>query len=283
LIENGEKDLILNQFIKVKTNMKKVIIILLVTTLISQIVGEFLSFDYRDRFSNKNILSYDETLKKIDSLYYLNGFDSKFLLNSVDVFSKGVEHLDHEKYQESKLSIIPFYKNYILWSLGYIDKVFLKKRIFYPFETTNYKLSLGRGYGICSQNSLGYSDLLYKKYDINLKVVGLNGHVVTYFKNDTLEFFLDPSLGIGFQTDYPNIENQYDEINELISKTKFSELYQNSGQLYNIEDNIIPSKHGPEGYKPKTYVFEKILFYLKYISLIVPILFLSYYKRFYKK
>lgn len=263
--------------------MKKILITLLITTLISQIVGEFLSFDYRDKFSNKKILSYDETLKKIDSLYNLNGLDSKFLLNSVHVFSRGVEHLDFVKYQESKLSIIPFYKNYILWSLGHIDRIFLKTRMFYPFETTNYKLSLGRGYGICSQNSLGYSDLLYKKYDIGLKVVGLSGHVVTYFKDDTLEFFLDPSLGIGFQTDYPNIESQYDEINELISKTKFSKMYQNSGQLYNIEDNIIPSKNGPEGYKPKTYVFEKTLFYLKYVSLIVPILFLSYDTRFYKK
>lgn len=123
----------------------------------------------------------------------------------------------------------------------------------------------------------GFSDLLSDSYDINTKIVGLEGHVVVYYKSSTLEMFIAPSLGISFETDYYNTDSQLSSI----QKITFPDL----GKCFNQEENTLPDEYGDKGYRPIFFVFEKLINLLKYLLPLTILFYLntSYFKKLFRK
>jgi hypothetical protein len=228
--------------------IRRITTVLIFILIISQYVGEFINNDFRSAFP-KNKLSKEEVVFKIDSIKKTNLNIVSFLSKSNLIYSKGINYA-----WDSKIISVPFHKNYLFFLIKLLNKRFSLD------ETTDYVYALERGFGICSQNAMAFSELLLDKYKIETYVLGLGGHVVCYYKSSLNSgFIFDPSLGIDFEI---NINNpNLDKIKQEYQKTELPNLY----EFYDRNNNVLPDKPGSEGHRPKLYILEKLKYFYKYI------------------
>ncbi len=230
-----------------------------VALLFLNLWGTFYHTDLRSTFS-KQLLSYQSALDRTDRAWATFGASQKFLEKATRIYAKAIEYK-----WPSGLARVSFTDNWILATAAYLDPaikfVGLKKdtELFSQFESYRYERALGRGFGICSQNALGFADLLSRKYAINIHVVGLDGHVVTQADTTNGKILLDPSLGVVVPMGLEEAEKKPELLQTIYEKTRDPE----AARAYNTKGNFISPLPGARGYSKSQYGKQEIIRYFE--------------------
>lgn len=212
----------------------------------------------KDKNNFKNIeLLYDQ----LDSDFNKFGRSEKFLQA---VANKSNALMKYE--WPTNYEYMPMSENWILFSMRMLDPIFSKyilsdpdTLIFRNIELPDYKHAFKRGWGICSQQSMAFSDLLWVRYGLDAKVAGLNGHVVVQVLNlENNDYILDPS----FHT--YTIGNIKDP--ESISSSYLDGLKAVKNSYTTKKDNYISTKSGWGAYSRHQAIKQYILFYFTLYS-----------------
>ena len=155
---------------------------------------------------------------------------------------------------------IPFYENFILFSLGY-----LIPDLFGKWELFDYKKAVERSVGLCSQHAIIISQILKEK-NIPAKMVGLEGHVVVTAQVDQKKdewWILDGDYGVVIEHNIDKIEKQPEIVRPFYQRKGYdSPTIQVLVDIYGKEGNSVSklNRHYPE-----RYYFEKLSYMLKWI------------------
>jgi len=79
---------------------------------------------------------------------------------------------------------IPFYRNYILFTLSYVLPEGYYKDNMRKFEFREYTQAIERGVGLCSQHAIVFTEVA-RVNGYNVRLLRLNGHVVASVEVDT--------------------------------------------------------------------------------------------------
>ncbi|MCP4923987.1 MAG: hypothetical protein GY915_08175 [bacterium] len=249
---------------------KKIFLLCLISGLLLiaiNLSGMMIGIDRRHTFEKKTLTA-QETLTQLDKSFKRHGRSIKFVEEANHLISKGTIY----KWPFYDATV-PFYENWILFSLG-----FLEKKILDPasrkesgrcaaYEFLNYEKALQRGFGICSQLAIIAADILHKRYSIDTYLIVLEGHVVTEARLEKESRILDPSADIVLPFGLEEAEKNLD----IVSKT-YGEKWKIFSDLY-ATPNRISLEPGVKAYRPKGYYFEKISYIAKWL---LPILFLLF-------
>jgi len=226
----------------------------------------------------KGALPVQQVIQMMDRAYQKKGATHSFLEKATELYAQGIDY----QWPQHKARVHPA-DNWLLWALAWADPAFMKldltnvENLFTAYESLSWERALARGYGICSQNSLGLADLLSSRYGIEADIIGLDGHVVV----EAQSLLLDPSVGLTIPMNLQEAEkhedqsqkisqlyNQtfpdkeyflaYDITGQLVTKKRLSEL----GQTYDTAGN--QRFDGVKGYRPKIYYLERISEWLKW-------------------
>lgn len=153
--------------------------------------------DYRDRFPEL-LLPYGEAVRRVDEAWVSSGYSAAFVEEAVRTWDAATAYEWPEGYAR-----VSARDNWILAAAAWLDPLLratgLEKDavLFGQFESFRYERALGRGFGICSQHALGFADLLYRRYGVDARPIGLGGHVVTRIVlRDGRKMIADPSIGL---------------------------------------------------------------------------------------
>ena len=240
----------------------------LILILISNIYYRIKPYDYREYLKKNNqveVISYDQTLKNIKDNFN-EEVTLQFLKYSNSAYYNSVDHNFYDN-----LNSISILDNWILYFAKYADPILVKFNLqkkntnaLLNFESFKYHRALGRGFGLCSQNALGLSDLLYKKYNVKIKVVGLDGHIVAEVEIDNKKVILDPSYNIFMPFSIKEAELNLDVVKEYYKYTDEPEIF----KTYNSSGNIFAESYGSSNYSPNI----KRTFMLRYFEIISDVL-----------
>jgi hypothetical protein len=222
-----------------------------------------------------NLENPDSIYDQLDSDYMHFGQTEKFvqaIANKSNVFMKYDWPTNYE--------YMPASENWILFTLRILDPVMSRyiltdpdTLIFENVELPDYKKAFNRGFGICSQQALAYSDLLWERYKVDARVAGLNGHVVVQILNlDRFNYILDPSFGAytaGLVTEPQSISNEYLNKLQLVKKNYQSRI-----------DNSFAAEPGGRPYSKKSHTKQLILFkfteYSYWLKWAIPVVLIFY-------
>jgi hypothetical protein len=175
---------------------------------------------------------------------------------------------------------VPFQKNYLLF-LG----SFIWPEKFQRYEFCDYRQAIERGVGMCSQQAIILSEVLYEK-GIKTKIVGLSGHVVatTQVDGKTNEWWvLDPDYGVVIPFSIQAIE-----IDPTIIAPYYSEKGYDTKAITALEDhygkegNVISEGYGIGDFSRLTNYFEQVSYVLIWVIpvfLILPFIVLKIRKK----
>jgi hypothetical protein len=140
--------------------------------------------------------------------------------------------------------------NWILTALPMADPILhlvgLKNDglLFGQFESFGYRRALGRGFGICSQNALGFADLLHRRYGIAVRMVGLDGHVVTQVELPDGPVIADPSLGVTLPFGLAQAEENLAQVEARYAGSGSADLWKH----YDPRGNVLAPRLGSSSY-----------------------------------
>jgi hypothetical protein len=217
---------------------------------------------YRDYKANKNLQEDLVFYEVLDASFLRNGSSEEFLTDLIDNYALTV------KYEwGDDIDLMPIEENWILHFFRVFDPFISKyllhnpeTQLFRKVELPSYKHAIHRGLGICSQLSLGVADLLYKRYGMNAKVAGLNGHVVVQvYGVSGRDYVVDPSAHKFFEGNVMH-PLELDDSHHVYKTSKFYELYISSG------DNYIAKDFGWDSYSESSAKLNKYLMTFVFIS-----------------
>gem|GEM_PF-3113440 len=213
--------------------------------LILGVYGRTHTPDYRSNFSERHLTSYKDALKSTDDAYRLFGNSPAFVRQATSIYHSASAYEWPEGMARIRIS-----DNWILAILGEFDPLLMSLKItngpvFSQFESYRYERALGRGFGICSQNSEGLADLLHRRYGLDSKLIGLGGHVILRVKfNNGLKVLSDPSTGIALPFSLRYAEAHLDRVEAAYTSSELLKL----ARTYDPEDNIFSPDHGSGAY-----------------------------------
>ena len=281
-------------------NFLKILFIFPLILLSINIFNIFFPNDYRNDpnlingyFSNKNkkilnyifhgdrkeILRYNDAIKKFDELYFIHGESVQFLREAVKIYfiaKAPTEYSWNEKYAKIK-----FQENWILYLIRKFEEIQTKyegksryNNAYIFYKSSNYKFALKRGISICSQDAISFSNLLKKRYNIDYNIIGMGGHVVMQAKINKKYYLTDPNMGLSFDfsiTEYYDDKNNQLKVKDAYTAIGRSDLINSFNKL----NNRIFEYTGPKS-KKNTYNPDTLTFISNYLKWILPIfLFLS--------
>lgn len=140
----------------------------------------------------------DTMLAALDQSFARNGLSAPFLADYLVQFRSTVDYA-----WPAQAEYMPLRENWLLASMQLFDPVLSRYfmrggqvRLFGNVELPHYERALARGFGICSQLSLASADLLYRRYGVDARFAGLDGHVVVQlYDRAGGGWVLDPSFG----------------------------------------------------------------------------------------
>ena len=219
-----------------------------------------------------------EVVLRMDRAHEEEGSARPFMEKATELYAEGIEY--EWPAHKARVDVAD---NWILWAMAWLDPLLVRANLtnveglFSAYESISWERALGRGYGICSQNALGFADLLSSRYGIEADVIGLQGHVVV----EAQGLLLDPSVGLMVPMDVEEAEEReesrkgvtqlYEQAfpeggttrtcdvrRNLVNETRFSEL----GQF----DDAVGNQRidGVKGYRPKIYYLERASEWLKW-------------------
>ena len=228
--------------------------------LVSQIYGVLVN-PYQ-RYAQANGLQAPEDFyKELDDRYKVDGHSIKF-----------IDFVSHRlgasvKYEWSIAEeMMPFQENWLLYALRIFDPLIAKFllrdseiKVFGHVELVNYEHALRRGYGVCSQLALAFSDLLQRRYHFDAHLAGLNGHVtVQIYGVDGVDIVFDPSYGVWA---IGNVKQPQ------VLPTVFLEAVENTkGAYLSPDDNYISPVSGWGPYSSNSFYKQYALLWFVYLS-----------------
>lgn len=221
------------------------------------VAGWFISTDARNQFSEP-VLSARETLSRLDAAFAENGPSPGFLKAAANIIDAGTVFS-----WSGASKRVPITENWILWSAAWLDPILLDAGLtdvadlFGAYQFLYYEPALERGFGICSQLAILTTDLLSKRYGIETRVIGLEGHVVAEATVAEGAFIIDSSLGVFLPF------NLHDAERDLI-RVRNSYGDRAEAKTYNAKGNH-RYEPGTAGYRPKLYRAEMAAFVLKWL------------------
>ena len=219
------------------------ILLLLIFLIISSTYYRIFPYDWRN-YINENfqieINTYSDTLRKIDIELNKN-YTFESLQNVNKIYNNGIAYI-----WPDQINSITLRDNWILFLAKFMDPLITELNLQKPttkaftnFESYKYERALGRGFGICSQNAIGLSNLLNRLGNINSRVVGLNKHVVVEVELDNETLVLDPSFGVSLPFSIVHAQNNLDTVKKYYQNTDQPEIYSAYDEIGNI---YIPEK-----------------------------------------
>ncbi len=183
-------------------------------------------------FINDITLSTKEAFDELNKLSPAPTIEYVSQINTI--INKSIAHYWENSGIEKYNLTIPFYKNYILYTLSFIRPDVYKK-----YEFCNYEDAIKRGVGLCSQHAIALTDFLNKQ-GIKTSIVELSGHVVTqvYLPNKTI--IADPDFGVLLPYPLKEIEQKP----EIIIP-----FYKNKLPIKNISTDDLVKIYAKEGNK----------------------------------
>ncbi len=270
-----------NLITKVFVFLQYVILFLSIYLILSSTYYKIFPKNWRGYISNSyqlEIDSYSDTLLKINiELKKDNTFESVQNINKI--YNNGIAYI-----WPDQISSITFSENWILFLAQFLDPILTELNLqkastnaFSNFESYKYERALGRGFGICSQNAIGLSNLLNRLGNINARVVGLGGHVVVEVELNDKNIILDPSFGISLPFSLTYAQNNLDKVKKYYQYTNEPEIFirfDESGNIYiPKEGNYIYTNN----YK-KQKLMRNFEFYSDYLSILIPLIFIIIFK-----
>jgi len=233
--------------------------------------------DYISEEDRNEILEYKDAIKKFDKLYSIHGESLEFLKEATKVYFMAkvpIEYGWKEKYTKVK-----FQENWVLYFVRKFEEYQINNGekskfggayIFY--QSSDYKFALKRGIGICSQDAVGFANLIKRRYNINYNIIGLDGHVLMQAKINNKFYLSDPNMGLTFSF---NIDEYYDNYKyQLIVKNAYTAIgRQDLAEHFNKQGNRKFKYTGPKSIE-NTYNPDTITFFSNYIKWLMPIFFL---------
>ncbi len=229
---------------------------------------------YRDYKEKHQLESATDLYKHLDASFGRNGVSELFFADLMKVL-KVISTNDWP----DGVDFMPIQENWILNLLKLSDPLIANylmrdkaTRLFGKVELPEYRRAFARGFGLCSQLSLGVADLLNKRYGVDARVAGLNGHVVVQVTDGGRDWVIDPSsryFAVG------------DVLQSKLLPARFidaiGEVDKNLVAVYLSEfDNYISSTVGWGEYsarsKNKQLVFFYIVIFSYYFKWLIPIL-----------
>jgi hypothetical protein len=236
--------------------------------------------DYRSDFAEP-LFDYQTAIDKIDRAWAAYGATSSFFDKAVHIYADAIAFR-----WPPGMARVRFTDNWILASASFLDPVVLliglKKDadLFSQFESYRYERALGRGFGICSQNALGFADLLDRRYGIDVHVVGLGGHVVTQVNLPHQQVLLDPSVGVYL----PFGLNIAEKFPSALIRAYKQAGYEDTAKTYDSADNFISPSSGAWGYSEHEYrkqafvrYFERAADLMKWVIPLAVLLMLAFW------
>ena len=115
--------------------------------------------DYRGRFAEA-LLPYDEAIARLDAAHAAKGATAAFVAEAADIYDRATAYD-----WPPGLARVAVRDNWLLAAFALADPLLHQAGLkadgplFAQFESFRYARALGRGFGICSQNALGFADL----------------------------------------------------------------------------------------------------------------------------
>jgi len=231
--------------------------------LVLSIIGAFSNYDARSSLkpgTNAPEMIYSEVQRSFDD----HGQTPEFIQEALISFKEGmVFEWPHE------LGRIPVTDNWLLHGFSYLEGalnrigVISVKDYFSVYQSLRYERAIERGFGVCSQNAVAFSDLLEREYGMKTQIVYLDGHVVSSVTLDGQQIIIDPSIGWYSGKTLTELENEPAFVASEYTELKWEEL----AQTYDARGNQV--FEGVAGYNPKMKKLEHLFDYLKFILPIV--------------
>jgi hypothetical protein len=205
--------------------------------------------------------SYHDALAAMDDAFETNRRTFVFVERATRIYANAIDYS-----WPTAEARVPFRDNWILHVLGYADALLVRLSIsqvpnlFAEFQSLDYTRGFRRGFGICSQNAIALVDLLGRRYDVDARVLGLDGHVVVEASLPEGRSLHDPSLGVSFAFDASNAPERITEIEPAYAALGYVEL----AETYDASGNVL-EPYGASGYQPKVYLLERIADWLKWL------------------
>jgi len=201
--------------------------------------------DYRSGL-NSHPQSYEQTISNIDALWIRFGSSKEFIREATKSYNSGIV------YWWPKDASVSFKDNWILTLAQYMDPLIrlagLKnddEPLFSRFESYRYERALGRGFGICSQNAVGFSDLMHRRYGLDVRPLGLGGHVVALAQlADGSVLTVDPSVSVVLPFGPNKFDSEADAILEVYRRIGNESL----GRTYDPDNNFVAQNAGELNY-----------------------------------
>lgn len=207
--------------------------------LVVDIIGLFIPLRNPDIYTEKSVaFQNDITLTNIEAKILLNKElpRKEYIIEATNTVNKTIAHYWEDAGIDKYNLRIPFYKNYILYTLSYIYPSIYKK-----YEFCNYEKAIERGVGLCSQQAIALVNIL-NRHNIEAKVVGLDGHVVATALADTEKnewWTLDPDFGVIIKKDIETIEDNPKIIEQYYSEKNSPEMVQKIESIYGKDGNVV--------------------------------------------
>jgi hypothetical protein len=231
-------------------------LILLILNIQGLLIDPYGKYKYE-----KNLNNIESLYTQLDSDYKKFGRSENFLQAVANISNLMMKYELPEEYE-----YMPMSENWILFSMRIWDPFFSKyilsnpdTLIFRNIELPVYKYAFNRGRGMCSQQAMAFSDLLWTRYGFDARVAGLNGHVVVQVLNlEKNNYIFDPSfhaLTIGNVNQPELIDLSY------LNKLEFVKRFYTTKN-----DNYVSSSPGWGPYSERQSVKQYILFYFTIYS-----------------
>ena len=230
--------------------------------------------NYVSNEKTKEILKYEDAIKKFDQLYSAHGETLKFLSEASKIYF--LAKIPKGYSWKKRYTKIKFQENWILYLIRKFEEIRVnlgfssKYNNYYTYYlSSDYKFALKRGISICSQDVMSFANLLKRRYNIDYNIIGLGGHVVMQAKIKDKFYLSDPNMGLAFNF---SIDEYY---NSTENQLKIKNAYTAIGQTKVIEDY---NKEGNRKFKytgPKpginTYNPDTLTYYSNYIKWLLPL------------
>ena len=267
---------------------------------ITSLYHRYYPIDYRQNINQTNFIfaeaidhmSYQQIISKLDNLHK-SSKKIDFIKRTNVIYANNIHYTWPDDIDGKNLITISLFDNWILNLSSHFDTILVKlglqskdTNIFNRFESFKYHRALGRGFGICSQNALGISDLLKQRYNINSLLVGLDGHVVVEVpEQDEIneKFVIDPSYGVSLPYSIKNAYSARDDVLRIYEESKLFKLYPDAEEYdkkkielvetYNLEGNTRAVSFGSSSYAVPHYKLNLIKYYeiiADYLVILIP-------------
>ncbi len=221
----------------IKKNWKVTFFTLGIILWLINIIGLFIPLKNQDIYRETSGFTNDITLSTNEDLKLINQpiIDKKKYVTTVNkALNRSILHNWNTPNDYKYNIILPIYENYILYILTH---TFFRKNAL-RYEFCNYKKTVERGVGFCSQISTALADILNKK-GIPTNVISWPQHVITEVQVADNEWWVvDPDYGV-------IVKNSIDTITKnpsLIIPAYKQAGYSNDEMLYLMkifnEDNV---------------------------------------------